>query len=83
MHKGLTLSILFSIFITGCAKLIEVENAINRPNIESYDLGVCEHGAPANPGQPVRAGCVNNKTQEENTEAYLNYKEAREKYLNE
>ena len=83
MNTKSLLILLFSIITIGCEALIEAERVLNSSNIESYDHGICNSGEPSRPNEPKRGGCVNNISEDENREAYINYKTERDLYLNE
>lgn len=70
------------IFASSCSTALDVLYVINQPDDEAYDDGICKNGEPSEPGMPKRYGCVNDKSEAENKEAFFRYREEREIYLN-
>jgi hypothetical protein len=72
---------MLSMVLTGCSVFLDSLVDENKSERELYDQFTCEHGEESPPGVTRRIGCVNNKGQLENYQAYERYRIDREFYL--
>ena len=82
MKKITTLSLSIYI-ISSCSTALDIYDTAHKTDFEIYDDTVCHHGEPLPPSQPKRAGCVNDKSEQDNFSDFLHYKKEREEYFDE